>query len=308
MALKQAGLIYRAEAATTLAVTPLAGEGLRIRRVFCSNPSAAEQYATLITGTTRVGFFRTRGKGGRHLVGPNDSNRGMNLLDYMTRRLGFTGYPVDQGFTFNVNIDTGNSDIFVVADSYDVGDISPDQPNGRGSKDNTIVNYGTNAAAIAATGYNKVDARENPAEMIAFPFGIAGAALVPAGFKVQVLMVGGQAVGRAAGGGNDGNTRFLRIRKGSNPPSTLFDRNDVGWQFFGTLTAAPDYVSTRQNIPSAGGNTLDWFSDMDAVVHPVIEASENEEMRMEVDTLIALAGTLAIGDIDVWVVMRIMPK
>src|SRR5215469_12576667 len=115
MALRQAGLIFRAEAATSLAITPRAGEGFIVRRVFCVNVSAGTAFATFINDTARVGFFRLAGFGGSHLLNPRaqevaNNLRGTNLLDLMLQRLSFKGFPVVQGETFTVGISTGTAD------------------------------------------------------------------------------------------------------------------------------------------------------------------------------------------------------
>lgn len=309
MGLRQAGLIYRAEAATTLIVTPLAGEGLRIRKVQVINPSVALQFATFITGTARVGFFRTIGLGGAHLIPPNELARGMNFVDFLADHFEFIGYPVDEGHTFEVRLDAGDADIFIQADSYDSADISADQPNGRGSRDLLYVSYGTNIAAIAASGYNKVDDSRNPVEMIQFPWGVVGAGLVPAGFKAEVSIIGGQAVGRQIGAGDNANTEYLRPKKGAPPGVTLFDRADVGYQFFGTIPAAGnvDYTGVRQNIPSSEAPTAQRNLLKSNITNPVILLGPNDELQLEVSTLIAVAGQLNVGDIDVWCLLHLTP-
>jgi hypothetical protein len=308
MALRQSGLIYSALAASTLTIPTLSGESMRIRKVYVTNVSAALANATFVTGGARVGFFRVKGRGGAHLLAPNDPARGVNLLDFMHQNAGFPGYPVDEGFSFTVNIDTGTADIYVIADSFDSGDIKPDQPYGRSASDYTYVAYGTNLAAITASGYNKVDNNLNPSEFNRFPFAPVGQGLVPAGFRASVLMIGGQAVGRFASAGNTGNTTALRPRKGAAPSVTLLDRNDVGYPFIGTVPggAGSDYTSGRQMLPSSsdtgGFNLLD---DEEMLITPQLDFVGNEEFGLQVQTTIVGTGTLAIGDIDVWVLVRI---
>ncbi len=306
MALKQPGLISRAEAAATLVITARAKEGLRLRKVYVTNPSGTLQHVTLINDTARVGFFRIQGLGGRHLSGPNDASRGRNLLDFMTRFLNFPGYPIAEGESLTINVDNGTADIFALYDSFDSADIKADAPQGSHSGDVTFVNYGTNLAAIAATGYNKVDNRRNPAEMVGFPFGGVGAGLVPSLKKVDLLWVGGQAVARFVGAGATGQTQYLRLRQGSAPAQTLFDRADVGYPFFGTIPGAGvDYTSSRQVLPSSvdtGG--FQSTTDEDVVV-PQMTFGANDELAFQVLTNIVGAGNLAAGDIDVWAVMRV---
>ncbi len=308
MALQQPGLIFRAEAATTLVVTARAQEALRVKKIFAINPSVATQFVTIINDTARVGFFRTAGLGGRHLVPPNETARGVNLLDFMMKHLSFPGYPVAAGESLTIAVDAGNADLFVVADSFDPADIKRDMPNGAASADVTFVNYGTNVAAIATAVYTKVDDSRNPDEMSPFPFGVPGRGLVPAARRQTIHMVGGQAVGRFVGVGATANTQFLRIRSGAAPAQTLFDRADVGYQFIGTVPGAGvDYTSVRQDFFSAGPTAFPGVLDETDIVTPVINAGPNDELALQVSTQIAGAGQLNIGDVDVWVITRIFP-
>jgi hypothetical protein len=313
MALQQPGLIFRAEAATSLVITARAQEALRVRKIFAMNTSVAApaaQHVTIINDTARVGFFRINaGLGGAHLVPPNETKRGVNLLDFMTVNLGFPGYPVAAGESLIIAVDTGTADLFAVADSFDPADVKRDMPNGAASNDVTFVNYGTNSGAITTATYTKVDSSRNPAEMSPFPFGVPGRGLVPAGRRQTILVVGGQAVGRLNAVGVSMNTQYLRIRQGAAPAQTLFDRNDVGFQFIGTVPGAVgvDYTSVRQDFFSAGpsGFPLEMFPW--DIVTPQINAGPNDELAIQVSTQIAGAGSLSAGDLDVWVITRIFP-
>lgn len=307
MALRQAGIIFRAEASAGLVIAARAQESLRIRRIHVTNPSVSTQFVTLVSDTARVGFFRSNGFGGRHLIAPNETARGDNLLDFMTRYLGFPGYPVAGGEQFQVLPNTGTADIFVVADVADLGDNVQTQPNGSKGNDLTFVNYGTNSAAIAAAGYVKVDGSNNGPEFARFPFGVVGAGLVPAQRRATVQMIGGQAVGRFNAAGVNASTTYLRIRKGSPPGETLFDRADVGYPFFGTVPGAGvDYTSVRQNLPSSEAVTSQRGLRPDDVIPPTIELGPNDELALQVGVALTGAGSLSIGDVDVWVVERLV--
>ncbi len=308
MALQQPGLIFRAEVAASLVVTARAQEALRVRKIFITNESAALQHVTIINDTARVGFFRTNGLGGRHLQNPNNPERGVNLLDFMTKHLSFPGYPVAAGESLTIAVDTGTADIFAIADSFDPADVKRDMPNGAASNDVTFVNYGTNAAAITTATYTKIDSSRNPAEMSPFPFGVPGRGLVPAARRQTILMVGGQAVGRFVGAGATMNTQYLRIRQGAAPAQTLFDRNDVGFPFLGTVPGAGvDYTALRQVFFSAGPNGFPGVLDEQDIVTPTINAGPNDELALQVSTQIVGAGQLNAGDVDVWVITRIFP-
>src|SRR2546422_277989 len=222
MALRQAGLISRAEAASTLAVATRSGEGFRVRRIFVSNVSAASAFATIL----------------------NDTHQS----DYL----------------------------FVI--------------------------YGTNLSIISATGYNKLDNCQSPAEMMKFPFGPVGQGLVPAGKKVDLQVLGGQPAGRFTSAGNTAQNQYLRLRMGTAPATTLLDRNDVGFPFFGVIPGAAggDYTSVRSSFPSTPRSfeTLDDVA-VDFTFNP------NDELSLQLQTTIVGTGTLAAGDADVWVLERV---
>ncbi len=308
MALQQPGLIFRAEAAANLVVTARAQEALRVRKIFAFNPTVTPQHVTIINDTARVGFFRTNGLGGRQMANPNERNSIPNILDFMVKSLSFPGYPVAAGESLTIVVDAGVADLFAVADSFDPADVKRDMPNGAASNDVTFVNYGTNAAAITTATYTKVDSSRNPAEMSPFPFGVPGRGLVPAARRQTILMVGGQAVGRFVAAGATMNTQYLRIRQGAAPAQTLFDRNDVGYQFIGTVPGAGvDYTSRRQDFFGGRNEVAGEIIDERAIVTPVINAGPNDELALQVSTQIVGAGQLNAGDIDVWVITRIFP-
>jgi hypothetical protein len=308
MALRTAGLIFRAEAAASLVITPRSGEAFRVRRIFTANHSGTLQHATIINDTSRVGFFRLIGLGGSHLLNPRELEvannlRGTNMLDFMALRIGFKGYPVVQGEALTISLDNGTADIYAVADSYDPGDVNANEQCGSKSPDVLYMNYGTNLAAIAATGYNKLDSRRNPNEMVAFPFGAAGAGLVPAGKRVHIYLIGGQPSGRFVSGGNTATTTYIRPRIGTVPGSTVFDRSDVGVPFLGTTPgAATDYASLRSGVPSNP-----WAVDPTDQVLAEMDFTPNDELVLQVLSTIVGAGQLNASDIDVWTLQRVFP-
>ena len=306
MALRQAGLIFRAEVASTLVITPRIGEGFIVRRIFASNVSASPAHLLVVNDTARVGFFRIAGFGGSHLLNPRSREvannvRGSNMLDWMITYSNFKGIPVVQGESLTLSTDTGTADIFVVADVYDAADVKSTDPNGSKANDVLFINYGTNLNAIAATGYNKLDNRRNPSEFVQFPFGPPGQGLLPAGKKCDIQVIGGQASGRFVSGGNTATTTYIRPRVGTAPAQTIFDRSDVGIPFLGTTPGAgTDYASLRQGIAS---NPNQWATLDDVLAD--IPFSGNDEFQLQVLTTVVGTGQLNAGDIDVWVLMHV---
>lgn len=308
MALRQAGLIFRAEAAGTLVISPRAGEAFRVRRIFASNPSTTLQHVTVINDTARVGFFRIVGLGGSHLLNPRSQEvanniRGCNMLDWMLTFQQFAGYPVVQGESLTLSLDTGTADLFAVADSYDATDVKSTEQNGSKASDVLYMNYGTNLAAITTAVYTKLAATRNPAEMVGFPFGNPGAGLVPAGKKAHIYVLGGQASGRFVSGGNTAATAYIRPRVGTAPAQTILDRADVGLPFLGVQPgAATDYTSVRQGIPSTP-RASDPYDDTTAD----LDFNPNDELSLQVLAAIVGAGQLNASDVDVWTLQRIFP-
>lgn len=309
MALRQAGLIFRAEASASLVITPRMGEGFRIRRIFVSNPNGTLQHLLVVNDTARVGFFRVIGLGGSHLLNPRShewsgSVRGGNILDWMNAFENFSGYPVVQGESLTLSMDTGTADIFAIGDSYDAADVKSSEQCGSKSSDVLWVNYGTNVNAITVTGYYKVNFQRNPSEMVGFPWGIPGQGLVPAGKKAHISVIGGQSMARWASAGNTAQTQWLRPRVGTAPAQTILDRNDVGVPIFGNVpgSAIADYTSLRQAIPSILDASNTFYN-----VLPALDFNGNDELALQVSVNIVGTGQLAALDLDFWTVQRIYP-
>ncbi len=307
MALRQAGLIFRTEAAASLLFTPRAGEGFRVKSIFVANVSAASAFVTIVNDTARVGFFRIAGFGGSHLFAPRSIEQdqtvaGNNMIELMKGAFGFAGYPVVQGEQFAINVSTGTADIFAIADSVDAGDVASSMPQGSHSSDITFINYGTNLSVLSVAAYTKLDNRQNPAEMPAFPFGAPGAGLVPAGKLMHIFKIGGAPVGRFASAGNTANTQYLRPRLGTAPALTVLDRNDVGYQFIGLAPAAAgtSYTSLRTALESAP-----LFFNPTIPTFPEMDFRANDEFALQVSTQIVGTGSLSAGDVDVWVIERV---
>ncbi len=307
MALRQAGLIFRAEAVASLSIQPRAGEGFRVKSIFVMNVSAASAFVTLVNDTARVGFFRIAGFGGSHIFAPRSIEQdqtvaGNNMIELMKSAFGFAGYPVVQGENFFVNVSTGTADIFIVADSVDAADVASSMPQGSHSADVTYINYGTNLSSLAVAAYTKLDNRQNPGEMVAFPFGAPGAGLVPAGKMVHIFKLGGAPVGRFVSAGNTANTQYLRPRLGTAPALTVLDRNDVGYQFIGTApgAAGTSYTSLRSALESAP-----LFFNPVIPTFPEMDFRSNDEFALQVSTQIVGTGNLNAGDVDVWSIQRV---
>ena len=312
MALRQAGLIFRKEGAINFTIAPRAGESLRIRKIHVTNPGIGTLFCLLINDTARVGFFRVAPGfyGGVHLTNPrleevDAAACGCNMVDWMAAQAGFTGYPVVQGEAFTLQLNAGTADFFIVADSYDAADVKSTEQNGSKSTDQLYINYGSNGAIIAADGYYKVDTQLNPIEMMAFPFGVPGAGLLPSGKKCDVLLLGGQPVGRLNGLGLSGVTNYLRAHVGAAPAQSILDRNDVGLLFQGHVPAVgADWTSTRSSIPSNPRP----YAAVDSWL-PKLSFQGNDEFALQVQVTVAggAGNQLDAFDLDVWTLLHVYP-
>jgi len=262
----------------------------------------------VINDTARVGFFRFAGLGGSHLTNPRSQElggnvHGCNMVDWMAKYNNFAGYPVVQGESLTLSTDSGTADIFAIADSYDAGDVKSSEQCGSKSPDVLYMNYGTNLAAITVAAYAKINSSRNPAEMVSFPWGAAGAGLVPAGKKAHIYVLGGQAMGRFVSGGNTMGTQYLRPRIGTAPAQTIMDRNDVGIPFIGTIPgSSTDYTSVRQGVPSTPNS---YATEFDTLAD--LDFNGNDELSVQLSTVLVGTGQLNAADVDVWALMRIFP-
>lgn len=97
----------------------------------------------------------------------------------------FKGYPIAEGETFQVAPHTAGATVLgsIIYEVHDAGDMVPDMPNGSASKEYLFLNYGTNAAIIAAEATGTLGKTRNPSEYPAFPFGES----VPAKTEIDIL-------------------------------------------------------------------------------------------------------------------------
>jgi hypothetical protein len=185
------------------------GESLRIKQLRVGALNAGGFCECLIDRLS-IGFFYIGGIAENHLEQCSEADALPNLFERMQQLAVFGGYPIAEGETFEIRPAVVGATIVgaIIYEIWDAADYKPEDDCGSKSKSFTFINYGTNAAQIAAGTYGRLDKSRNPAEYPAFPFG----EVVPASYEIELLGI----LLKDWGGyvDNTANTmRFLRLTK-----------------------------------------------------------------------------------------------
>lgn len=216
MAVLEPTRVKIATGATSLTITPPAGRAIQVFDIGISG--SGEAWATLKNGLTNVGYFVVGAKENNHLpLFPSEDYK-LSLLEQMEAEGVNTEYPVMEGDSFVVEVDSSMDIIQVTYREVEAGDVKGDEPNGKRGKERVIVYYGTNANAITSSGYHVVDKSLNPVEFRQFPFEES----CPTGYEITIYGVGCKYLNPA------GTTRTTRLRIKKNR-ETLFDPDENGF-------------------------------------------------------------------------------
>jgi hypothetical protein len=260
MARKAADQVKTVIGAADLQLKSDPGESFLIKKVMVD--SAAGTYVTLKIDKTTVGYFRIDKTYGNHLHFPKALGQDialaplktMNLLDLLTEKGIFAGYPIAEGETFLLTGAAGATDIkTIVYDIMEAADIKPEQPNGSRAEEYLLINYGDTGAAIDAAGDARYDNPLNPVEFPQFPYGDD----VPPKHQIVIHGIAGAEAGvRNATPATAIYTQYLKMVKDR---AVLFDEDRNGLPFdFSTVTGA---AGTKR---SGGRSLIGDFSDLDA--------------------------------------------
>lgn len=170
----------------------------------------------------------------------------------------FTGYPVEEGMEFRVDLEggagTANDVIVVEYEIWEPKDISAEMENGPASDRYLYLAYGSAGANINVDGETVLDTSELPAEFPDFPFG----AVVPARGAMQVF---GILASDFAPAENDGVnylvTRYLRL---IHERTTLWDKNRNGL----LMRAVHETAQGDMDHIGEGYSLAGQYSDVDA--------------------------------------------
>ena len=297
-------------------LTADADESFLIKNVYC-NPSTNDTYLTFLIQGTTVGMIRV-GKNvvggpamaGNHLPYPMMKNAyiyehlagtiidqlrtaGRALLGLPPRP--FDGgpdefkknpldirYPVASGETFRVSRYAEAGNVCLLYDVYDAGDIKPDLPNGRLSRIQRYLHYGTNVAS-AANGDCAVSTSLIWRGGDGWPFD--GSTVAEKNVQ-RLLAIIGCPLGKGASSTNKGYTTHLKL---TNRNTILFDENRNGLPFHGDSSgiSAASYVSEGSVVGVGTGlNPTPPF-----ILDPPLVFGEGESLT----TSIVIAGYASNG-------------
>jgi hypothetical protein len=286
-----------------------ADESFLIKDVFCK-PSSSDTFLTLLIQGTTVGKVRVAGLAGSHLPYPclktaqiYEHLRGTILAQLRAAGLAMLGlparagngdiegykanrldirFPVASGETFRVSryAETGN--VCLLYDVYDAGDVTPDLPNGRLSKVQRYLHYGTNAAS-AADGDCAVATSLIWTGGDDWPFG--GGAVAEKNI-MRLLAIVGCPLGKGASTTNKGYTTHLKL---THRNTILFDEDRSGLPFRGDSSgiSAASYVSEGSVV--GVGTGLNPTPPL--ILDPALEFAEGERLT----TAIVIAGYASGG-------------
>ena len=148
------------------------------------------------------------------------------LLQYLTKKGIWKGFPVAEGETFKMTgVKQAKAIQVVIYEIHEAGDMTPDMENGSKSPVYTFLNYGDCGAAINVNGDSLYNTSRSPAEFPSFPFG----ADVPA--KYQVELLGICASPFAPKGNRNDHYNYTQFMKLIKDREVLFDEDRQGILF-----------------------------------------------------------------------------
>ncbi len=225
------------------------------------------------------------------------------ILQFLTKLGYFTGYPVESGQTFLVELATGATAVKIVEyDIYEEADMKATMPNGSKSDVNTYLSYGDTGANIQAQINEVLDQSNNPPEFPDFPFG----AIVPPGKQIDVLGILASDVSPALNAAaNRTSTAYLMLMKGTD---FLFDEDLHGLLYYSPF---PDSLGHQNMIAegyAVGGNYTQCDRRFPMMYDPPLTFKAGEQLLVAWNTIIAGAGAAISQELqEVAFILRMSP-
>jgi len=225
------------------------------------------------------------------------------ILQYLARKGKFSGYPVESGQTFLVELATGATAVKIVEyDIYDEEDMKSDMENGSRSNVSTYIAYGDTGANLQAQIDEVLDECNNPPEFHNFPFGPD----VPSDKKIEVLGILASDVSPAANAAaNCTQTRYLKLMRGK---EFLFDEDHNGLLYYSPF---PDSLGHENMIAegyAVGGNYTQCDRREPIIFDPPLVFNAGEKLTVMWNTIIAGAGAVISQELqEVGFILKISP-
>jgi len=299
-----------------------ADESFLIKDIFCK-ASSNDTYLTLLTQGTTVGKIRVAGLAGNHLPYPmvktaqiyehlagtilaqlRAAGRALlglpprpgngDIEEYKKNPLDLR-FPVASGETFRVSRYAEAGNVALLYDVYDAGDVTPDLPNGRLSKVQRYLHYGTNAAS-AADGDCAVATSLIWTGGDGWPF---DASAVAERNVFRLLAIVGCPLGKGASSANKGYTTHLKLTRRN---TILFDEDRSGLPFKGDTSglSAVSYVSEGSVI--GVGTGLNPTPPL--ILDPALEFLEGERLTTAIVIAGYASGGPGAGELDLAYVLE----
>lgn len=289
-------MVYYGSGTNQYSITPNFGEGIVIKEI--EVPAAVSDYLMIYIGKTLVGFYSVGANPiGNNLFAVAESVSESNLYSYLVKSGVFRPYRVAEGETITFKTKNGTPfELFVVYETYEAGDIRPDEPNGSKSEEYDFVNYVTVSAVDLES---IVDATLSPTEFPSFPAG----ADVPAGREILIHGIVGIPVYAADAASNPTNVTRTKAIKFTYNRKVLFDEAKVGIPFLGVGSASATKYYGAYLTPISPCSDKDR-REVFLFPEPLVFA-EGEELEMKIvleqiqgEDLQLTAGDLVLGLIE----------
>lgn len=208
-------------ATASLSLTAKVGESIRIKQLRVG-ALASGGFCECLIDRLSVGFWYIGDIAANHLEQCSEATVLPNVFERLQQLGAFEGYPIAEGETFEIKPHTQGTTIVgaIIYEIWDAADIKAEMPGGSKSNEYMMLNYGTNAAIIAAGAYGDINKSRNPSEYPAFPFG----AVVPANTEVDILGI----LLKDWGGYVDNTANTMRFLKMIKDRNVLFSEDRRG--------------------------------------------------------------------------------
>ncbi|MBA7495072.1 hypothetical protein ES702_05651 [subsurface metagenome] len=228
-------------------------------------------------------------------------HRTETLLEYLSKRGDFKGFPVAEGETFKI---TGAARTYckqiVVYEIHEAGDMASNMENGSKADSYLFLNYGNCGATINVNGDSLFTTSISPAEFPSFPFG----AVVPA--KNQIELLGICATPFAPKENDDTNYIYTQFMKFVKDREVLFDEDRQGIIFENrqlSLTHRTD--SYAQGISLIGNKSEYDLNDPFMFTPPLIFAP-GDELGIYLTTVKVLTGqNITVDEHEICLIQRV---
>lgn len=300
--LKQGNCVKRGYGATSLTLQAEAGNSFLVRRIYVE-ANSADTYIVLRVDRKTVGVYRTYGRGGNQLGHIKAQLFPLNLMEWLESKGINVTIPVAEGQSFSIDSINAGTEIILVYDRYDAGDITANMPNGTESKEYTFMQYMTGTTALSASGDMLLDVSLSPAEFPDFPCG----KVVPAKHSISMLGLVGQPYCKGISGSNEFKTTFVKLIKDR---ETLFDEDRAGIVFRGQRSGG--YTHSHQVDFSLIGNCGDNTKDSGVgdigfplLFEPALDFVSGEELLVYVTGAETGTETIAVAYIDLAAILKV---